>query len=236
MSVAALARLIAFPRHTFLCSKCRVDTTGDWCRGDVPLSDGRHIGLACSSSLGLRLFLLLLLDLLGVAVEEHVDHDVPPIGGAGDGAAEAEHLARKEPPDEADRMARLVVRRDRNVDVLERRVRVGQRDDGDVDVRRLADRLVVDARVRHDDQPRLLERTRDVIRERARGEAPCDRLCARVGGVFEDRAVAVWPCRDHADVVGVLDGGDNPRGKDELFPCLSDVDDVDTCTEKKIPL
>jgi hypothetical protein len=58
-------------------------------------------------------------------------------------------------------------------------------------------------------------------------------LGTRVGGVFEDGAMAVWSCGDHANVVGVLDGGNNPRGKDELLPCLSDVNDVDTCAEEK---
>ena len=67
------------------------------------------------------------------------------------------------------------------------------------------------------------------------GEASCDGLGTGVGGVFEDGAMAVWSCGDHANVVvGVLDGGNNPRGKDELLPCLPDVNDVDTCTEKKI--
>jgi hypothetical protein len=58
-------------------------------------------------------------------------------------------------------------------------------------------------------------------------------LGTRVGGIFEDGAMAVWSCGDHANVVGVLDGGNNPRGKDELLPCLSDVNNVDTCAEEK---
>ena len=217
-----------------MCRKCRVDATDGWCRGDIPLGNLRSIGLASGSRLSLRFLLLLLLDFLRVTVEEHIDHDVPAIGGARNGPAEAEHLARKEPPNETDRMTRLVVRRDRNVDVLERCVRVRESDDGDVDVGRLADRLVVDARVGHDDQSGFLERARDVICERAWGEASCDGLGTGVGGVFEDGAMAVWSRGDHANVVGVLDGGNNPRGQDELFPCLSDVNNVDTCTEKKI--
>src|SRR6266850_3031423 len=229
--------LILIPYYaglTLLCSKHGVDATDGWCRSDVPLGDRLRTTSGGSSGLGLCFLLLLLVYLLRVTVEEHVDHDVPAIGGAGDGAAEAEDLAGKEPPDETDRMTRLVVRRDRNVDVFERRVRVRERDDGDVDVGRLADRLVVDARVRHDDQAGLLERARDVVREGARGEAACDRLGARVGGVFEDGAMPVRSCRDHANVVGVLDGGNNPCSKDELLPCLSDVEDVDTCAENKV--
>ena len=217
---------------TLLCSKHGVDAADGWRRGDVPLGDRLRTTSCGSSGLGLRFLLLLLVYLLRVTVEEHVDHDVPAIGGAGDGAAEAEDLAGEEPPDETDGMTRLVVRRDRDVDVFEGCIRVRERDDGDVDVGRLADRLVVDARVRHDDQAGFLERARDVVREGARGEAACDRLRAGVGGVFEDSAMPVRPCRDHANVVRVLDGGNNPCSKDELLPRLSDVDNVDTCEEE----
>jgi hypothetical protein len=58
-------------------------------------------------------------------------------------------------------------------------------------------------------------------------------LGTRVGGVLEDGAVTIWPCRDHTNVVGVLDSSNNPRSKDELLPGLSDVDNMNTYTEKK---
>ena len=94
----------------------------------------------------------------------HVDHDVPAVRRARNCATQTEHLARKQPPDEANCVTRLVCR-DRHVDILEGRVRVGESNDGDVHVGRLADRLVIDARVGHDDQARLLERADDVVRE-----------------------------------------------------------------------
>lgn len=171
---------------------------------------------------------MLLLDLFGVTVEEHVDHDVPAFGGAGDGAAEAEDLTGEEPPHETNRVPGLVVGRDGDVDELEGCVGVAERDNGNVDVARLADRLVVDARVGHNDQARLLERARDVVRERTGREPPGDRLRARVGGVLEYGAVPKRPCGDDTDVVRVLDCGDDARGKDKLLPGLADVQDVDT--------
>jgi hypothetical protein len=121
----------------------------------------------------------------------------------------------------------LVVGWDGNVNILEGSVRVAEGDDGDVDVAGLADGLVVDARVRNDDEPGLLERARDVVGEAARGEPASNRLCARVGGVLEDGSVTVGAGRDDADVIGVLDGGDDTGSEDELLPGLANVDQVD---------
>jgi len=53
-------------------------------------------------------------------------------------------------------------------------------------------------------------------------------LRASVGGELEDGAVAVWPCGDDANIIGVLDSGNNPRSEDELFPCLSNIDNMNT--------
>ena len=66
---------------------------------------------------------------------------------------------------------RTVVARNRDVDELHRRVGVAKRDDGDVDVGRLADGLHVGARVGHDDETRLLERAGDVVGEGSGREA-----------------------------------------------------------------
>ena len=73
-------------------------------------------------------------------------------------------------------MARLVVRRDGDVDELERGVGVAEGDDGDVDVGRLADGLVVDAGVGDDDQAGFFEGARDVVCEVSGGETAGDGL------------------------------------------------------------
>eukprot|EP00665_Eupelagonemidae_sp_cell47_P007452 gene7453-biopygen7962 len=117
-----------------------------------------------------RVLLLLLQHVLRVAVEEEVDLHVPR-HGARDRAAEAEHLAGEEPVHHADRLLPAVVARDRDVDVGQRRVGVAERDDWDVDVRRLGDRLVVRARVGHDEEAGLLERLLLLVGELAGGEA-----------------------------------------------------------------
>lgn len=223
------------PIHTTLRSQTRVDTTDSRGGGDIPLRDlafGDFYG--ARGGLGSSLVLLLLLNLFRIAVEEHVDHDIPPIRRAGNGAAETEDFAGKKPPDETDRVTGLVVGGDGDVDELERCVGVAERDNWDVDVRRLANGLMVDAGVRDDDQAGLLERAGDVVSEATGCEAACNRLCTGVGGVFEDGAVAVWASGDDTDVVRVFNRGNNTSGENKLLPCLSDVNNVDTyrCTEQ----
>ena len=62
----------------------------------------------------------------------------------------------------------LVVARDSDVDEFSGRVHVGERNDGNVGVAALGDGLVIRTRVRHHNQPRLFERSLDLIGERAR--------------------------------------------------------------------
>jgi len=59
----------------------------------------------------------------------------------------------------------LVVCRDGDIDVFQRRVRVAERNDGDVDVGSLSDSLVVYSGVGDDEQSWLFERSGDVIGE-----------------------------------------------------------------------
>ena len=173
--------------------------------------------------------LLLLLDLLRVAVEEHVDHDVPAVRRARDGAAQAEDLTAQKPPGETNGVLRLVIRRDRNVDELEGCVRVAEGNNRDVDVGCLADGLVIYTRVGDNNDTGLLERLGDVVGERSGGETASNSLCASVCGELKDRTVAIRTSRDDTDIVGVLNSGNDTGGENELFPGLANVDEVDTC-------
>jgi hypothetical protein len=76
------------------------------------------------------LFLLILLLLLGIAVEVHINHDIPGSFSAGNGTAQAKNFACKEPPDETYRVTGLVVCWDGNIDELERRVGIAKSNDG----------------------------------------------------------------------------------------------------------
>jgi len=155
---------------------------------------------------------------VGKRTEVQIHHDVPRGLAVVDGAAQAQNLTGEHPPDAADGVAALVVGGDGNVDELGRRVGIAQGDDGDVDVAGLLDGLGIGARVRDDNQARLLERAGDVVGEGAGGEAAGDGLGARVGGELEDGTLAVGTSRDDANVRGVVDGDDDARGENDLLP------------------
>ena len=125
-------------------------------------------------------------------------------------------------------MATLVVGGDGNIDVLGGRVGIAEGDDGDVDVAGLADGLGIGAGVGDDDEAGLLERTGDVVGEGTGGEATGNGDGAGVGGELEDGTLAVGTGRDDTDVGGVVNGGDDAGGEDNLLPGLADVDDVHT--------
>lgn len=87
---------------------------------------------ALGSGGGSGLFGGLALNLLRVTVEEEVGEDVPALGtgrAAGNLALDTENFTAEEVPDETDRVARLVVGGDGNVDEFERGVGVAERDD-----------------------------------------------------------------------------------------------------------
>jgi len=102
------------------------------CARDFPLAgeaigNGSGTDLVGTGDLGLlNASAVLVLLGFGVAVEVQIGHDVP-LGLAGsEGAAQAEDLTGKHPPDETDGVASLVVGGDGNVDVLGGRVTVAK--------------------------------------------------------------------------------------------------------------
>ena len=213
---------------TFNSSKGRVDAA----RGSsgIPLSVLTSLSTSGDSSVLVgQLLLLLLLNFIRVTVEEHVDHNVPAVGGTGDGAPETEDLTGKEPPDETDGVTGLVVGGDSNIDELQGGIGVTESNDGDVDVGSLSDGLVVNTGVGNDNKTGLLERPGDVVGEATGGETTSDGLSTGVGGVLEDGTVTVGTSRDDTDIVGVLNSGNDTGGENELFPGLANVDEVDTC-------
>jgi hypothetical protein len=164
--------------------------------------------------------------LIGVAVEEEVDGDLPG-DGALDLTAEAEDLAGEEPVHHADGVAAAVVAGDGDVDVLEGGVGVAEGDDGDVDLGGFGDGLVVGAGVGDDDEAGLLELGLDLVGEGTGDEAAGGEVGAGVLGELEHGALTEEADGADHDVLRVLDGGDDAGGEDELLPGHVEVDDVD---------
>lgn len=117
-------------------------------------------------------------------------------------------------------MTALVVGGDGNVDVLGGGVGVAEGDDGDVDVGSLLDGLGVGARVGDNDQAGLLEGAGDVVGEVTGGEATGNGTSTGVGGELQDGALTIGTGRDNADIGGVVNGGDDTGGQDDLLPLV----------------
>lgn len=179
---------------------------------------GTSASLVSAGNLGLLDSGVLVLLSLGVAVEVQVGHDIPLGLAGGQGAPQAEDLAGEHPPDETNGVATLVVRGDGNVDVLGGGVGVAEGDDGDVDVGSLLDGLGIGARIRHDDETGLTERTGDVVGEVTGGEATGDGDGTGVRGELEDGTLAIRTGGDDTDVGGVVDGDDDTGSEDNLLP------------------
>lgn len=150
--------------------------------------------------------------------EVQIDHDVPRSLAVVDGSTKTQNLTGEHPPDATNGVATLVVGGDGNVDELGGGVSVAERDDGDVDVGSLLDGLGVGAGVGDNDQTGLLERTGDVVGEGTGGEATSDGLGTGVGSELEDGTLSVGTGRDHTDIGGVVDSGDDAGGQDNLLP------------------
>mmetsp|Transcript_15729 Transcript_15729/g.44937 ORF Transcript_15729/g.44937 Transcript_15729/m.44937 type:complete len:314 (+) Transcript_15729:366-1307(+) len=184
---------------------------------------GGALGLGGGSLLGL----LLLLELFGLPVEEHVNHDIPRADG-GNGSPHLQDHPGQQPVEHADGVLSLVVRRDGDINAGEVRVGIAEGDDRDVHVSSLADRLVVGARVGDDDQTGLGESLLRLVGEGTWGVAPDDAVGTGVVGKLQHSALAVRASGDGDDVLGVVDGDDDTGSHLELVPGLGEVEDEDS--------
>ena len=88
---------------------------------------------------------------------------------------------------------------------------------------------MVSARVRQDQEPRLAKRVLQLIREGTGSVPSSDGLASRVLREFQYGALAVGPRGLHNNVLGILDGGNHPRGQLQLLVGLSHVDNENAC-------
>lgn len=161
-------------------------------------SPGSFFLLGSSSSSSLLLF-----SLLGITVEEHVNHDVPG-GAVVKSTTETENLAGQEPVDQTKSMFTLVVGGDGNINKLQKRVSVSKRDDGDVDIGRFLDSLRISTRVGRDNQARLSEGAGDVVGECTGGETTNDGFSTNVLCELQSSTVTIGTSRDDDNVLGLI--------------------------------
>mmetsp|Transcript_828 Transcript_828/g.761 ORF Transcript_828/g.761 Transcript_828/m.761 type:complete len:283 (-) Transcript_828:74-922(-) len=219
---------------------CGIESCGG--RGCLELLHGRGLGdnslsywflvsRCCSGggsllNLGL-LFLVSLLKLLNITVEEKINGDVP-VGSAGDGSTKSENLTGQHPVNKSDGKLTLVIGRDSNIDKLERRVGITKSDNGDVYIRRLLNGLGISSWVSNNQKTGFLELLCDLVSESSWCETSSDRVGSGVVSKLEDGAHTVGTGTDGDNISRVLDGNDNTGGKNNLLPSLSNVEDVNT--------
>ncbi|CAN8002296.1 unnamed protein product, partial [Ixodes hexagonus] len=198
--------------------------------GATPLLRG-ELGSLLDCALGHHLGLLFLLlqrhatHLLGVPVEEEIDHDLPR-DVSDDGPSHAQHLPGQHPPHEADGVLALVVAGDGNVHVAQAGIRIAEGNHGQVHVRRFRHGLVVRPRVADHQQAGLAERRLDLHDRRPSG----DGRGAREAGKLEDRPLAVRPRRDGAHLGRVLNGHNGAGREQKLLPRLLQVNQTPSLT------
>jgi hypothetical protein len=146
---------------------------------------------------------LILLSFLRVTVEEHINHDIPG-GVVLESTTETENLAGQEPVDQTKSMLTLVVSGDGNINELQKRVSVSERDDRDVDIGRFLDSLRIRTRVGANNQTRLSEGASDVVGEGTGGETTDDSLSANVLCELQSSTVTIRTSGDNDDVMGLI--------------------------------
>ena len=144
-----------------------------------------------------------------------------------DSAPHLQNHPGQEPVQAANAVPPLVVCWDADIDVSHGRVSVTEGNGRDVPQSRLLDGLVVGPWVGEDEQAGLAEGGLHLVGEGTRGVPPGDGVGAGVLRELEDGALAVGAGGLDDDVLGVLDGDDDPRRELELLPCLAQIDDVD---------
>ena len=125
-------------------------------------------------------------------------------------------------------MLTLVVTWDSDINVFRWGIQIGQSNDWDVNVGRFLDSLSIGSWVSDDDQSWFLERTGDVVGERTWSESTSNGGGTSVGRELQDSSLTVSSRRDGNDIFSVWNGSNNSSGQDNLFPSLTNVDDVDT--------
>jgi hypothetical protein len=206
-----------------------VGGTGAGIRSNVPvLTSGNGSNISSRLLGGILLSLGRGLNLLRITVEVKIGHDGPSGLTVGDYTSQTQNLSGKHPPNETNRVLRLVVAGNGNINVLRRRVGIRKGNNRDVDIRGLLDGLSVRSRVSDNDETRLLERAGDVVGEVTWGKSSGNSSSTSVVGELQDSTLAISTGRNGNNVGSLGDGSNDAGSKDQLLPGLANVNDVDT--------
>jgi hypothetical protein len=171
--------------------------------------------------------LLLTFELLRVAPEERVDHDIPGVARL-DLALEEEDLTSKEPIEESDGFLALVVSRDGEVDKLERRVSVSESETRNIGESSLLNSLEISARISDNKETRLHKASSDLVGKSARSPTRSKRLSTNILGELGNSTRTIRTLRDDHDVRGILNSGNDTSSNLKLLPSLAEINKMNT--------
>ena len=115
-------------------------------------------------------------------------------------------------------MPSLVVGWDGNVDVLCGRVGVAESNNGNVDIRSLANGLSISTGIGDNDEARFFEGSSDVIGEATGREASGNGNGTGMSSKLEYSSLTIWSSGNDTNVCWVVDGDYDPCCQNDFFP------------------
>jgi hypothetical protein len=144
-------------------------------------------------------------------------------------AVQDSNFSGQQPEDHRDRLGGFIIAWDGNINVLQIRIRVGQRNDWDVHVRGLDDSLSISICIDNNHQPWLLELFGHMIGEDTWGPpGVTGSHTSGVMGEFDDGSLAKISGRDNDNILGHCLTGDQSRSQSDFVIGFLDFEDGDT--------
>merc|ERR1719450_823749 len=169
---------------------------------------------------------ILLLNLLRISVEEQVRHNFPRHVSA-DGSPQSEYLSCQHPPHQTQTLRAFVVARNSNIDELGWRVHVTECHDRDIGVGSFSNRLMVGSGIANKKDSRLTEGCLNLVSKCPRSETTSNGAASNISCKLKNSSLSIWSACNHINILGVLYCSNCASSKDQLFPGLPQVDNVD---------
>ena len=93
--------------------------------------------------------------------------------------------------------------------------------------------LMISTGISQNKETRFTKSSLKLIGECSWSVATCNSLCTCILSKLQHCPLTIWPCRLNYNVLGILDGHNNTRCKLKFLPCLSYIDNEDTCKKTR---
>merc|ERR1711991_56350 len=167
--------------------------------------------------------------LFRIAVEEQIDHDIPVLGSwVVLWISQSQHLSGEEPPHQTDTVLSLVVARNSNINVIQRRVTVAKGNGWDVHVGSFLQWLMIHLWDSDDQDSWFQKVVSNLIRECSWGESSGNGFRSSVLSKLQSSSLSPRLNTQSTDILWVLNACNDTSSKHQLVPCLLQIEDVNT--------